>query len=158
MDEEIRYGASLVTRPPRPGDRPALTEADALAIADGFGFGGTKTQGQRNVVLRRIDWTICGWTEPEGLSGVAEETRIAVGAHGRPHSDVLAWVIEYPESRPIVHGPMTMSDEARREIEASLVCSFMIVLDATTGECIDSTQYCRGAAYPRSGAPHLGGS
>ena len=116
------------------------------------------TQGVRNVVLRRIDWTIPGWTEPEGLSPIAEETRIAVGAHGRPQADVLAWVIEYPESRATVHGPMTMSDEARREIEARLACSFMIVLDAMTGECIDSTQYGGGAAYPGPGAPHLGGS
>jgi hypothetical protein len=120
--ETVKYAPSLKTEPVRAGTAAKVSRARALAAAAKTPFGKELQPGEPAVALRMVT--------------IGEE------AFGTKTS--LAWVLVWANSKPDVKGPVGVSPAERDKIAASMSCVFVIVVDATTNEVLDSRQVCRG--------------
>jgi hypothetical protein len=109
----------------RPAMRVATVDPDAaVAEIEKAGFSPDMRPGTPEVALRSVTRHPKGQTRPE-------------------YADRLAWVVTYRGSAPDVHGPMTMTQERREQLNASLYCVMVFLVDADNGDLFDAQQYCK---------------
>ncbi|MEO6886432.1 MAG: hypothetical protein ABI232_09140 [Jatrophihabitantaceae bacterium] len=109
-----------------------FTRQQALAAASSAVS--AETASTPDVALRLVSFDPAGGaTMP---TGVTDDLKV---------SNVLAWVIVYPDSPAVVRGPASLSPAQTQSIAASLTCQWIVVFNANTGAGIDNEQLCRGA-------------
>jgi hypothetical protein len=119
----INYSPMLISDPlPSPAPEIAVTSEEALAIARrGQVLSSDMQPGTPTATLRMV------------TVGPPEDHPAA-----RP-----AWVLTWRNSKPVVHGPVTLSAERRAELIANLNCVFVVVVDAGSGSAEYAAQFCR---------------
>jgi hypothetical protein len=127
----VTYG-SLTSAPATPADVANATvhAEDALRLAAGLGSFGDG-QLSPSVTLREV--TASTVFDPNAKSLFRAWTGPA-----RP-----AWVIVWRNAHPVLHGPVTMSAEARAALEASMHCIDVVAVDAADGTALDMEQVCK---------------
>jgi hypothetical protein len=117
----VRYARGLKTEPVRAGTAAKVSPAAALDAAKRVPFRKELQPGEPAVALRVVT--------------IGEE---AFGAQTS-----LAWVLVWANSKPDIKGPgLDQAEKERRA--ASMSCVFVMIVDATTNEVLDSRQICRG--------------
>jgi hypothetical protein len=67
---------------------------------------------------------------------------VTIGEEAFGAQTSLAWVLVWANSKPDIKGPGL--DQAEKEKRAaSMSCVFVMIVDATTNEVLDSRQICR---------------
>lgn len=115
-------GVGIDVVPSRRAPRLSLAEAVSVFAPYGGNSGSDSPNGSL-VTATNGDW---------GFPG---------GLYQNSFTDRLSWLITYPDARPELHGPSMTADQ-RAKILASITCSNIGLVDATTGEFLRNTQYC----------------
>jgi len=131
VSQSITYdSAGMTSRPLTARLTSSISEDHARTRARALGFGDDLLGGQPQAALRSV-------TLDFGRVGEAGPSATATPVKDRP-----AWVIVFPRSAPDVHGSMLMTDAERERIRAKLRCSFIVAIDASTGEALSTSQEC----------------
>jgi len=120
---------NVVANPPRQGDKPTLTKADAYAAYKRLGFPDFEAQSGVPVVAQygRVDDAALGTLRPDG--GV-----------DRKIVDRLAWVLTFDHITCSGSGGGGGTADTSATSPAS-TCRFVLVLDANTGEGLESLEF-----------------
>jgi len=128
LAKAITYdSAGLTSRPISSRLEASLTEEEAVERARSLGFGDDLLGGDPRVALRSVTLA----------NGAISDAGVAVPVEDRP-----AWVIVFPRSAPEIYGDMLMPQAERDRIRAGLRCSFIVAVDAVTGEALSTSQEC----------------
>jgi hypothetical protein len=131
VTQPITYdSAGMTSRPLTARLRGSISEDDARDRARALGFGDDLLGGQPQAALRSI--TLDFGRIAEAGSSVA----------ATPVKDRAAWVVIFPRSAPQIYGDMLMTDAERERMRAGLRCSFIVAIDASTGEALSTSQEC----------------
>ncbi|WP_344505929.1 hypothetical protein [Dactylosporangium maewongense] len=115
---------ATVARPAIQAAAPKVDRGSAVAKVRSAGFAEELQPGTPEVALRSV-------------------TRQLKGQAAADYADRLAWVVTYRGSQPQVRGPMTMKQEERKKLSASLYCVMVFLVDAGTSEVFDAQQFCK---------------
>ncbi|GIF45681.1 hypothetical protein DFJ67_0683 [Asanoa ferruginea] len=126
----IYDSAGMTSRPLTPRLTRSISEDEARDRARALGFGADLLGGQPQAALRSISLDF----------GRVVEGGSAVTA--TPVKDRAAWVVIFPRSAPQIFGGMLMTDAERERMRATLRCSFIVAIDAATGEALSTSQEC----------------
>jgi hypothetical protein len=99
-----------------------VSHAAALDAAKKVPFGDELQPGEPAVALRMVT--------------IGEEASVAKTS--------LAWVLVWANSKPDVKGPVGLTQTEKDKIAEKMTCVFVMIVDATTNEVVDTRQVCRG--------------